>query len=168
MIQDGDYDVVHAHGFKAGFVGRLGAQAGRTPFVVTVHNHVQRRNWTTPAAKWRYRVVERALKRFVAHYIAVSESVRAELVEDYQLPADRITVVHNGVSANRFLATQNVAENRAAFGLTPETPTIGLAARLATQKGLRYLVAALPEIRRAGTGRDPAARRYRPARERAA
>ena len=153
ILRDGDFDLVHAHGFKAGFVGRLGAAlAGSTPFIVTAHNHVLRRDETSRGAKWRYHAVERALSGLVAHYIAVSESIRAELVEDYGLAADRVTTVHNGVAPGPFLAEQDRARCRAALGVPEGAPTFGLAARFSTQKGLRHLIAALHDVRRAAPG----------------
>jgi glycosyltransferase involved in cell wall biosynthesis len=153
LIRQGDFDLVHAHGFKAGFVGRLGgAMAGKTPFVVTAHNHVLRRAETPRAARWRYRVVERALTGYVSHYIAVSDSIRAELIEDYGLDADRVTTVRNGVDPIPFLAIQSQDACRAAIGVPAETPTLGLAARFSSQKGLRYLIAALADVRRAVPG----------------
>ncbi len=153
IVRSGEFDLVHAHGFKAGFVGRLGAAlAGSTPFVVTAHNHVLRRAETPRGAKWRYRFVERALAGYVAHYIAVSDSIRAELVEDYGLSPDRVTTVHNGVEPGPFLAEQDGAACRAAIGVPAEAPTLGLAARFSTQKGLRDLIAALVDLRIAVPG----------------
>jgi len=153
IVHDGAFDLVHAHGFKAGFVGRLGtALAGSTPFVVTAHNHVLRRRDTSPAARWRYRAVERALTGQVAHYIAVSESIRSELIDDYGIDAGRVTTVHNGVASAPFLAEQDRAACRATLGVPEEAPTLGLAARFSTQKGLRDLIAAFADVRAAVPG----------------
>jgi glycosyltransferase involved in cell wall biosynthesis len=153
IVRGGEFEIVHAHGFKAGFVGRIGnAVAGSRPFVVTAHNHVLRRDATPRSAKWRYRVVERALTRYVTRYIAVSDSIRAELVEDYGIAADRVTTVRNGVAPGPFLVPQDRTACRAAIGVPLEAPALGLAARFSTQKGLRHLVAALADVRRAVPG----------------
>ncbi len=153
VVARGDFDIVHAHGFKAGLIGGIAsALAGSQPFIVTAHNHVVRREETSRFAKWRTRKVEHALTGGVAHYIAVSDSIKLELIEDFGLSPDRITTVHNGVAAAPFVAEQDGAACRAAFGVPPEAPTIGLAARFAQQKGIRHLIAALPEVRRAVPG----------------
>ena len=155
VVLDGGFDLVHAHGFKAGFVGRLGARlGGATAFVVTAHNHVLYRDETSRAAKWRYRTVERALARYVTRYIAVSDSIRGELVDAYGLPAERVVTVHNGVDAAPFDAPQDRTSARAALGLPAEAPVVGLAARFSSQKGLRYLVEAASEL----VGAEPALR----------
>ncbi len=153
IVRDGDFDLVHAHGFKAGFVGRLGnALSGSGPFVVTAHNHVLRREETSASAKWRYRTVERALTRSVSHYIAVSDSIRAELIDDYGIAAERVTTVRNGVAPEAFVAEQDRFGCRRAIGIAAETPTFGLAARFSTQKGLRHLISSLAEVQRVVPG----------------
>jgi glycosyltransferase involved in cell wall biosynthesis len=99
-------------------------------------------------AKWRYRAVERALTGYVSSYIAVSDSIRRELIEDYGIDADRVTTVRNGVDPAPFLAPADRAGCRSALAVPADAHVFGLAARFSTQKGLRYLIAALPEVRR--------------------
>jgi glycosyltransferase involved in cell wall biosynthesis len=151
IIYDGGFDVVHAHGFKAGFIGRLAvrlAGAGVRPFVVTAHNHVLTRSDTSASARWRYRAVERSLERYVTRYIAVSDSIRQELTEAYALPPEKVVIVRNGVDVTPFLEPQDRAVAREAIGVPVDGQVVGLAARFSAQKGLRDLVAAVPELTR--------------------
>ena len=149
LIASGGHDVVHAHGLKAGLVGRLATRfSTRAPFIVTAHNHVLERDETSGAAKVRYREVERALASQVARYIAVSDSIRRELVEGYGLSAERVVTIHNGIDSTPFLVVRDRSAARAALGVPDDVPVVGLAARFSTQKGLRHLLAALPEMRR--------------------
>jgi glycosyltransferase involved in cell wall biosynthesis len=151
IVRSGRFDIVHAHGFKAGFVGRLGAKLGGAKvFIVTAHNHVLFRDDTPASVKSRYRLVERALASLVTHYIAVSESIRRELVEGYKLPADKVTTIHNGIDPAPFLAPQDRQSARAELDLpSPDAIVVGVAARFSAQKGLRHLIAAMPELRAA-------------------
>jgi len=149
IVRSGAFDIVHAHGFKAGFVGRLAVRLLRSeapPFVVTAHNHVLTRTDTPAATRWRYRTVERSLERYVTRYIAVSESIARELTGAYNLPADKVVIVRNGVDVTPFLAEQDSAAARASLGVPADVPVVGLAARFSAQKGLRDLVAATPEL----------------------
>jgi glycosyltransferase involved in cell wall biosynthesis len=152
VVLAGRFDIVHAHGFKAGLVARL-AVPSRTrtreapAVVVTAHNHVLFRDDTSAAKKRLYRVVERALAPRAARYIAVSDSIRRELVDGYGLPADKVTVVYNGVDPAPFLAVRDRHAARSQLGLSPDAAVVGLAARFSAQKGLRHLIAAIPELR---------------------
>lgn len=156
IVRAGEFDLLHAHGFKAGLVGRLGARlagrrgGARIPVVVTAHNHVLFREDTPASTKSRYRAVERSLSGLVARYIAVSESIARELTQGYGLPAEKVAVVYNGVEPARFLAPQDRTATRAELGVaSPEVVLVGLAARFSAQKGLRHLVAAVPAMREA-------------------
>ncbi|NTU72331.1 MAG: glycosyltransferase family 4 protein [Coriobacteriia bacterium] len=148
LVSSGGFDVVHAHGFKAGFIGRLAVRASGTkvPFIVTAHNHVLTRTDTPAATRWRYRTVERSLERYVSRYIAVSESIGHELTDAYDLPAEKVVVVRNGVDVTPFLEPQDPDAARVALGVPVDSLVVGLAARFSAQKGLRDLVAATPEL----------------------
>lgn len=148
IVRRGRFDVVHAHGFKAGFVGRLGGWLGHAPaIVVTAHNHVMYRDDISALTKWRYRAVERLLAPLTSRIVTVSDSLRDELVEAYCLPAEKIVTVHNGVDVAALLVPHDRASARAALGLPPDAPIAGTACRFAPQKGLRHLLDALPRVR---------------------
>ena len=148
VVREGRFDLVHAHGFKAGFIGRLGAMLGGAKVVVvTAHNHVLSRTDTPASARNRYRNVERSLAGLVSRYIAVSDSIRLELVDGYGLPPERVITVHNGVEPAPYLAVQDRTQTRAEFGLPDDATVVGLAARFSTQKGLCHLVDAVPLLR---------------------
>jgi glycosyltransferase involved in cell wall biosynthesis len=148
IVRAGRYDIVHAHGFKAGLVTRLAVRGDGAPAVViTAHNHVLFREDTAPVTKRIYRFVERALASRAARYIAVSESIGRELIDGYGLPANQVVVVYNGVDPEPFLAPRDRSASRTALGLPLDAVVVGLAARFSTQKGLRHLIAATPQLR---------------------
>ena len=127
----------------------LRVESRRVPsIVVTAHNHVLSRQDTSATTKSLYRAVERSLVDLTACYIAVSDSIGRELVEAYGIPADKVAIVHNGIDPKPFLAPQDRESARAELNLpSPDTAVVGLAARFSSQKGLRHLVAAIPDLR---------------------
>jgi glycosyltransferase involved in cell wall biosynthesis len=94
----------------------------RLPTVVTVHDLsvLKFPQWHPPD---RVRMHERQFLRGLrqaAHVIVVSEAVRRELIADLGLPADRVTVIPNGVGpAFRPLPPEEVEPVRARLGLPP-------------------------------------------------
>lgn len=149
IVQAGRFDLVHAHGFKAGLVSRLlsmRSDSARSAIVVTAHNHVLFREDVPGTRKAVYRLAERAVARRADRYIAVSESIRRELVDGYGLPGDSVSVVHNGVDPAPFLVQRDRTAARERLGLPGEAVVVGLAARFSAQKGIAHLVDAVPEM----------------------
>lgn len=143
IVRGGSFDLVHAHGFKAGLPGRLGAALGGCRSrVVTVHNHVMYRDDISRFTKWRYRIVERSLARLTTRIITVSDSLRDELVDAYGIARNRVVTVRNGVDVSRFLEPQDPSVARESLDIEPGCVVVGTAARFAPQKGLGYFVEA--------------------------
>lgn len=83
---DGHFDVVHAHGRIPAFIcGMLAKQKGFPPFAVTAHGFYD------PAPP------RRAFTLWGRRTVAVSEDVKAFLVEKYKLDPESIDVIINGV-----------------------------------------------------------------------
>src|SRR5581483_36540 len=92
-LRRGAFDIVHATNQTISFV--LPAH-GAT--VVTVHDLIElirpQQGLARHAARYLYRGIPRA-----KHIIAVSNYTARSLEKQLQIPADRITVVHNGVGS---------------------------------------------------------------------
>jgi len=102
------------------------------------------------AYQWLYsavnaRMERRALQRS-RHVVAVSEKVRDELLE-IDVPAERISVIHNGVDVDEFTPSAAGATDRGAIGL-PDAPSLGLfVGDIRTpRKGLDIILAALRTV----------------------
>ena len=107
-------------------------------------------------------IVPRALRPFLprlfcwsrrasARVIAVSKQNAELLTSYYGLRSDKITIVHNGVDLPDFKES-DIAQARAALraelGLPEQAIIILTLARLAPNKGHRYLIEAVPEVLR--------------------
>lgn len=147
IIRGGDFDIVHSHGFKAGLVGRVaGWWGGCGVLLLSAHNHVLYRDDISAFTKWRYRLAERMLAKLTTNIIAVSESLRNELVDAYGLPADLIVVVHNGVDTHEFLEDRDPLVQRTEWGVSADSVVVGSACRHAPQKGLHLFVEAAGRV----------------------
>ncbi len=108
-------------------------------------------------------IVPRALRPFLPHLfrwsrraaarmIAVSKQNAELLTSYYRLRPDKITIVHNGIDLPDFKESdiaQAGAALRAELGLPEQAILILTLARLAPNKGHRYLIEAMPEVLRA-------------------
>jgi glycosyltransferase involved in cell wall biosynthesis len=122
--------VVHTHLFKSDFHGRLAARLAGVPVVVsTLHN----------ADIWARRkplgALYGATARFADRLIAVSDEVRDFHIVNTGVPAEKLTVIENGVDVNRFTGLQTAGERiRAEFGISTDAILFGIVGRLKPQK----------------------------------
>ena len=123
--------VVHTHTAKAGTLGRVAARLARVPVVVhTYHGHVLRGYFSRDRTRI-FAGVERTLARWTDCLLAVSETVRPELLALGVGAPERFRVVPLGLDLTRF---ERVDAERGALlgelGLPAETPMVTIVARL--------------------------------------
>jgi len=142
-------DLVHTHTAKAGAVGRMAAFLAGVPVRVhTFHGHVLT-GYFGPAATALFRHIETALARRTNLLIAVSPRQREELIGLKVAEPDRIAVIPLGLDLAPFLnAAPHAGRLRAELGLPPETPLVGLVARLVPIKGVDLFLRAAALLRK--------------------
>jgi glycosyltransferase involved in cell wall biosynthesis len=93
------------------------------------------------------RALNRRLQyRTLHHGIAVSAGNRRLLIEQYGFPAARLALIPNAVDIERFRPRERDTTLRAAWGVPPGTPLLGVVGRLSRQKGHQVLFEALPQV----------------------
>ncbi len=156
-------DLVHTHTAKAGTVGRVAALLAAVPVRVhTFHGHVLT-GYFGPAATALFRRIEAALARRSTLLVAVSPRQRDELIALGVAEPERITVIPLGLDLAPFLnAAPHAGRLRAELGLSPETPLVGLVARLVPIKGVDLFLRAaallrerIPQVRLVIAGDGP-------------
>jgi glycosyltransferase involved in cell wall biosynthesis len=78
--------------------------------------------------------------------IAVSDFTRRELRKYYNIPENRIRVVHNGVDTHKFQPATDKQKIRIELGLNPDDTIILSVGRLYARKGLFTLIDAIPSV----------------------
>ncbi len=144
-----DFDVVHAHDWLVAHAAVTLRDHLGVPLVATIHATEAGRHqgWLPHPHNRSIHGVERWLTASAARVIVCSAFMRGEVQREFDLPADRVDVVHNGVDVLRWHARPRaVAAARARFA-SPETPLITYAGRLVYEKGVQHAIAALPRLR---------------------
>lgn len=129
-----EFDLVHAHGLKAGW---LASTIPGRRVVLTVHNLV------LDEVAGRTAPILRALEEQLPGRVAATIGVSAEIASRFA-PRD-IHVVP--AAAPVAAATRPAADVRAAHGIEPGAPLVVTVARLHPQKGLDVLVRAAARVR---------------------
>jgi glycosyltransferase involved in cell wall biosynthesis len=123
--------VVHTHTAKAGTLGRLAAKLARVPVVVhTYHGHVLH-GYFPPGRTRVFLAIERVLARGTDCLLAVSETVRRELLGLGVGSAARFRVMPLGLDLDRYAeAEARRGELCAELGFSRDVPVVAIVARL--------------------------------------
>lgn len=84
--------------------------------------------------------------------IAVSNAIKSELVKNYSVPEEKITVIHNGVNLSEFSLNnkQNIRlETRKKYKIGKNEILLLFVGNPFSRKGLEYVIRALPVVKNA-------------------
>jgi glycosyltransferase involved in cell wall biosynthesis len=129
------FDVLQTWIFAANTYGRIAARLARVPVVVTAEMAVD---------LWKGRgqlAIDRLLARFTDRVVGNSQAV-VEFYRSAGIPGNRLAMIPSGIGDEEPPAI-DAAEVRAELGLPRDAPVALFAGRLAAQKGVADLVAAL-------------------------
>ncbi len=141
LIKTRNVKIVRTHQYHANLYGRLAAWLAKVPCIVaSVHNVYTRDR------KLHRRIINKFLSGFTDKVVAVSETVKRDILKYDGLTDDKVTVIYNGIDAQRFFDT-NRNSMRANIGIPSEAPVIGTVGRLTVQKGQKYLLDAVAALR---------------------
>jgi len=89
------------------------------------------------------------LTRGAAHLITVSSALQRDLIEALQIGPSRVSAIVGAVDTQRFHPDLAGSPLRRAFGLSANTPLVGIVARIAPSRGHLTLVDAFAQVRAA-------------------
>lgn len=139
--------IVHTHTAKAGLLGRLAARLAGAPVIVhTFHGHVLR-GYFGPARNRLFRWIETRLAGWSSALVAVSESVKADLVSLGVSEAGRIRVIPLGLELEPLSGALPRGGLRLPAGVPAGSPLVGAVGRLAPIKDLPTLLQAAVRVR---------------------
>lgn len=140
-------DIVHTHLAKAGTVGRLAARLARVPAVVhTYHGHVFHGYFSKRKTAVFLRI-ERTLARWTDRVVVLSEVQKREILSFGVGRAEQMAVVPLGLELEPFLQSEAARGRlRAQLGLSPETPLVGIVARLVPIKDHALFLEAAAQV----------------------
>jgi glycosyltransferase involved in cell wall biosynthesis len=140
--------VVHTHTAKGGTLGRLAARLARVPIVVhTYHGHVFH-GYFTPARTRMYLAIEQALGRWTDCLLAVSDTVRGELLGLGVGSPERFRVMPLGLDLERYVGGEALRGGlRRELGLAADVPVVAIVARLVPIKAHEVFLRAARLVR---------------------
>jgi len=143
-------DIVHCHTWYTHLAGCLIKQLLQIPLVVTTHSLEPQRPWKQEqlgngyfAARW----LEKMALGNADGIIAVSTAMKDAILQLYDVPAEKVRVIYNGIDNDTFhkIDAPRILE---AYGVDPKRPMVLFVGRITRQKGIVHLLHALHHVKR--------------------
>ncbi|OGS50954.1 MAG: hypothetical protein A3K65_03850 [Euryarchaeota archaeon RBG_16_68_12] len=141
-----DADIVHTHTWYTNFAGAVAKRTYGCRLVATVHSLEPLRPWKREQLGAGYELsswMEREGLTACDAIVAVSEEMRRDVLRCFDIPAERVTVIHNGVDPEKY-HPKGGASSLAKFGI--RKPFVFFVGRLTRQKGVFDLVDAMDHV----------------------
>jgi glycogen synthase len=145
-----DADIVHLHTWYTHLGGILAKLNYGIPLVLTVHSLEPLRPWKREQLGLGYDFtcwVERTAIGMADAVVAVSADTRADILRLFDVPENKVHVIHNGIDLNEYNLTRSCSALQR-FGVDPDRPFALFVGRITRQKGIIHLARAIQHMRR--------------------
>jgi glycogen synthase len=139
-------DIVHCHTWYSHFGGILAKKNYGIPLVITVHSLEPLRPWKREQLGGGYDFslwIEKTALEMADAIIAVSGETKRDIERLFDVDPARVHVIHNGVDLEEYRKVSST-EALTRHGINPGKPYLLFVGRITRQKGIVYLVRAIP------------------------
>jgi glycogen synthase len=143
-----DANIVHCHTWYAHLGGILAKIGYGVPFFITTHSLEPLRPWKREQlglgydlSKW----VEKTALESADMIISVSEGMKRDIIELFDIDEKKIKVIYNGIDTDEFKPV-SAGDSLRKYGINPEIPYVLFFGRITRQKGIIHLVNAIKHI----------------------
>lgn len=145
LIKAERIDLVHTHGFRADFYGRVAAILSGVRQVSTIHVSLFDYRETPAPIRWLYILIDKSLSFKTTKFLCISNAMREDM-RRIGIKEHKIELIHNGVDAARFYP-RNSEGKLQELGILTDGPIIGTVGRMVPEKGHVYLIKALQRLK---------------------
>ena len=145
---EGRAEIIHCHTWYAHFSGILAKILYNIPLVITVHSLEPLRPWKRDQLGHGYDLscwIEKTALEMANTIIAVSRSTRDDVLRLFDVEPTRVVVIPNGIDTEEYHPIHD-PETIAQLGIDPNRPYVLFVGRMTRQKGLYYLLQAIPHL----------------------
>ena len=139
-----DANVVHCHTWYTHLGGIMAKLNYGIPLVITTHSLEPLRPWKREQLGGGYDFscwVERTALEMADAVIAVSSETRADVLQNFNVPEERIHIIYNGIDPDEYRKVDPTPALER-FGIDRSKPYVLFVGRITRQKGIVHLVEA--------------------------
>lgn len=148
FIRDRKIKIVHTHGTRGSFYGRLAAKWAGAPIIIsTVHTSL----YEYPVARLKKRIyifLDRLTAHFCDKIICVAKVLADNLIDKSKINPNKVLVIYNGIDLKKFNQISDTSYLLKEFNIMGEDKKIGIIGRLTLEKGPIYFLEAAAQVRK--------------------
>lgn len=149
LIRKKKIQVIHTHGYRANFYGRIAALLTRKRSIATIHVSLLDYAETSLILRKIYIFLEKFLGFLTDSFICISKTMAIDMIL-IGTPEKKINLIPNGVDLNRFRPKSFSIFDKSIYGIGKKDRLIGSFGRMVPEKGHRYLIDALSILNQEG------------------
>lgn len=145
---EGSLELIHCHTWYTHFSGILAKILYNIPMVITVHSLEPLRPWKREQLGHGYdlaRWIEKTALETADAIIAVSKSTREDILRLFHVDPSKVLIIPNGIDTEEYKPV-HAPHVLTQLGVDPDRPFVLFVGRITRQKGLYYLLQAIPHI----------------------
>jgi len=142
-----EFDIIHIHDWLTAPVGIASKHYLKRPLVSTIHStEIGRARGLHNPDSYLINGLEWWATYESERVIVTSNSMKYELESQFRLPGEKIDVIPNAIDGEKYNEEVNhdIVKNR--YGIAPHERIVLFIGRLVPQKGVEYLIRAMPQI----------------------
>jgi len=144
FIYKNNIDLVHTHGLRANFLGRIASYISKRKIITTVHSAVKL-DYDSKIKAYIALLLNLSTSPLATKIIAVSNSIKKDLI-DMGINEKKIEVIYNGIDYKKYENPMNKEKFCKIYNLDPNYPIVSVIARLHPVKGHKYFLEAAKKI----------------------
>lgn len=138
ILKEQNIDIIHTHNSQPFIEGSLGAILSGVKAVVHT-DHIR-----SFPDKVRIMFAEWLMSHYAYKVVGVSDDTCKQLNKYEHISKDKIITIVNGIDEYIYMIKIDKEKKKQELGIKKQGPIIGLGARLSKQKGITYLIQAMP------------------------
>jgi glycosyltransferase involved in cell wall biosynthesis len=129
LIEKEGYQIVHTHGVRANFIGRIAARKTKAHIITTIYSF-PKEDYKNILKRTFYPPVDRFTVKYAERLIVVSHGLKDRLLSVHYAPEEKIRVIHCSINLKKAKASKTRDEMREELEIPPGVPACGMLARL--------------------------------------
>jgi len=143
-----EFDIIHVHDWLTASTGISFKHFVKKPLIFTAHSTEHGRSGIHNPDSWTIDGIEWWATYEASKVIVTSGSMKRELCDHFRLPWEKVEIIPNGIDLTSYHTSVDRWSVRSRYGIQPNEKLVLCVGRLVPQKGVEYLVQAVPAISR--------------------